>query len=165
MTTFNPAEYLVDARALTLKNPWAHLIAHHEKRVENRSWMPWESVDRLLIHAGKGWDRESLYWINGRWGIEPVGVVESAVVAVADLAFACDSARRSESLVVRCPCGPWAFPGQCHWNLTNILTLPEPVPCAGRQGLWRPAPEVVAAVADQLAQLNEEKTDELPTSL
>lgn len=45
--------------ALTLINPWAHLIVHHGKDVENRTWMPPQGVDWLFIHAGKGWCRWS----------------------------------------------------------------------------------------------------------
>jgi hypothetical protein len=76
-------------------------------------------------------------------------VVTSAIVAVADLAFACDTSRWTNHIA--CPCGQWAMPGQCHWNLTNVRALPEPVPCRGRQGLWRPDETVRVAVEQQLA--------------
>nr|WP_221374364.1 hypothetical protein [Actinoplanes polyasparticus] len=131
---------LRDAHAITLKNPWAHLIAHYGKDVENRSWMPWDGVHTLLIHAGKGWDR-------GPATAECIGEPHtSAIVAVADLSFACDTSRHSDT--VRCGCGEWAMPGQCHWRLTNVRALRSPVPANGRQGLWQPTSQTLAEVAE-----------------
>ena len=137
---------LTGARALTLLNPWAHLIAHYGKNVENRTWMPHAGVDRLYIHAGKGWEDSEL---GDMWQDTAEAITTSAIVAVADLAFACNTSR--DVPVLACGCDPnWAMPGHCHWNLTNILALPEPVPCRGAQGLWTPAPVIVEAVAAQL---------------
>lgn len=132
---------LRDPHAITLKNPWAHLIAHRGKDVENRSWMPHAGVDQLLIHAGKGWDEVD--------GVSRDGVITSAIVAVADLAFACNTSRYV--LVPHCGCGIWARGEQCHWKLANIVALPEPVPAVGRQGLWRPDRTTLEAVRVQLA--------------
>jgi hypothetical protein len=131
---------LAGAYALTLKNPWAHLIAHRGKHVENRSWMPHAHVNTLLIHAGKGWDEVE--------GVAFDGLTTSAIVAVADLAFACSASRCA--LVPQCGCGIWARGEQCHWNLTNVVSLPEPVAASGRQGLWRPDLATLAAVRAQL---------------
>jgi len=136
---------LVDVPALTLLNPWAHLVAHHGKRVENRTWMPPELLDRFLIHAGKGWDNGP---IGNEWRDSTERITASAIVAVARLAHGCNSSRWSDTL--RCGCGIWAMAGQCHWVLNEVIVLPEPVPCSGRQGLWRPSPDVAAAVAAQL---------------
>lgn len=139
MNTIPPR--LLTAYAITLKNPWAHLIAHYGKDIENRSWMPWEGVDTLLIHAGKSWDHQ---WLRTD-GPQPY---TSAIVAVADLAFACNASLHRDAIV--CACGPSAQPGQCHWKLANVRALAAPVPANGRQGLWRPSPDDLAAVARQL---------------
>lgn len=140
---------LTDVPALTLLNPWAHLVAHYGKNVENRTWMPHDGVWRLLIHAGKGWDRAAETDIFLRVG-DLDGVQPSAILAVADLAHACRASRYRETVV--CECGEWAQPGQCHWRLANVRPLAEPVPAVGRQGLWRPSPEVLAAVERVLAR-------------
>jgi hypothetical protein len=137
---------LTGVPALTLRNPWAHLIAHYGKDVENRSWMPHEGVWRLLIHAGKGFDRLPDFMRTGDWGDPHT----CAIVAVADLAFACNASRWRDTVV--CGCGEWAQPSQCHWNLVNVRALPEPVPAVGRQGLWRPSADVRAAIEKQLAE-------------
>jgi hypothetical protein len=139
---------LTGAPALTLRLPWAHLIAFHGKNVENRGWMPPEHVHRLLVHSGKGWDRDAEQMLRDR-NLDIDGVQPSAIVAVADLAFACDTSRTTPTVV--CACGEWAMAGQCHWNLANVHYLPDPVPAKGRQGLWRPAPNILAAVERQLA--------------
>ena len=39
-------------KAITISQPWAHLIVRGEKRVENRTW-PTEHRGPLAIHAGK----------------------------------------------------------------------------------------------------------------
>jgi hypothetical protein len=132
---------LRDPQVITLKNPWAHLIAHAGKDVENRTWMPHPGVDQLLIHAGKGWDEVG--------AVEFDGLTTSAIVAVADLSFACSASRWSP--LKRCQCSTWAMNGQCHWNLANVVALPEPVAARGRQGLWRPDAWTFDAVREQLA--------------
>jgi len=38
--------------ALTILQPWATLIAHGPKRIENREWKPPRTLDWLAIHAG-----------------------------------------------------------------------------------------------------------------
>jgi hypothetical protein len=140
---------LTDVPALTLLNPWAHLIAHYGKNIENRTWMPPEHVYRLLIHAGKAWDDNAAAWVHNTFGIDLDGTQPSAIVAVVDLAHACNASRWNDRLACECN-RDWAMPGQCHWNLANVRALPEPVPTKGRQGLWYPPADVLAAVGRQL---------------
>jgi hypothetical protein len=139
---------LTDVPALTLLNPWADLIAYGGKNVENRSWMPPDSVWRLLIHAGKGWAKAADWMPYAQRDVD--GVTASAIVAVADLAHACRASRWRDTVV--CGCGKWAQPVQCHWCLGKVWALPEPVPAVGRQGLWRPTPDIRAAVELQLGR-------------
>lgn len=50
-------------KALSIKQPWAWLIANGYKDIENRNW--WTSFrGELLIHAGKSLDREGLEWVK-----------------------------------------------------------------------------------------------------
>lgn len=47
-------------RVLTVKQPWASLIASGIKRIENRSRKPPAAIatgERFAIHAGMGWDK------------------------------------------------------------------------------------------------------------
>lgn len=123
---------MTEVRALTIRQPWAALIAHDDKRVENRTWgTGWRG--QLLIHAAKTADPVERH-------SDPVtgDQVRSAIVATATLAdcHVCDGG-----------CSLWAEPGRFHWVLTGVRALAVPVPCRGALGLWRPAPELAAAVA------------------
>lgn len=40
-------------KALSIRQPWAHLIIHHGKDIENRSWHT-KLRGRFLVHAAKG---------------------------------------------------------------------------------------------------------------
>lgn len=167
-----------EMRALTVKQPWAFAIANGGKDVENRSWQPPCTLDLLAIHAGarSGWDLDGeanplvqVAWsrfigpvssLNRRMGTQNVtlnrnnhGIPFGAIVAVAEVPtchfdgncwlfpkFDEDSGR----------CSPWAARGQWHWQLANVRPLPDPVPCRGMLGLWRPPDDVEKAVREQL---------------
>ncbi|WP_297827689.1 ASCH domain-containing protein [Mycobacterium sp.] len=114
---------MTDVRALTIRQPWAALIAHGTKRVENRTWgTAWRGT--LLIHAGKSADPHP----DGVARVDGTGV-RSAIVAVATLAdiHVCDG-----------ECSSWAEPGRHHWVLSDVRPVVEPVPCKGALGLWHP---------------------------
>ena len=51
-------------RALSIKQPWADLIAYGHKNIENRTWKaPKDMIgERFLIHAAKGVDDH--FWFN-----------------------------------------------------------------------------------------------------
>lgn len=52
-------------KALSIRQPWAHLILHGGKDIENRSW-PTNVRGRVLIHAGDQLDEDGLAWLQGR---------------------------------------------------------------------------------------------------
>lgn len=147
--------HLLDVRALTLLNPWAHAVAHLGKNVENRSWQPPESVDQILIHAAQRWDRRGLRELtDAGHDIDTATTPTGAIVAVVDLAWVCDtSARKGDRGRRSCGCSSWAIPGLIHWNLGTVWTLTEPVPCSGRQRLWRPSQNLVDQVREQVAHV------------
>jgi hypothetical protein len=125
------------ARALTLQNPWAWAICHAGKPVENRTWAAPESLDWLLIHAGKAHDPDGPGFTKAMgFNVPPAGkLATSAIVAIARLGHVCNSGLRGAH---NC-CGPWAANGQFHWRLDeDVLVLDRPVPATGRLGLWRP---------------------------
>lgn len=138
---------LAGVPALTLLNPWGLAITRYGKNVENRGWPPPPNLTRFLIHAGKGSDPDGMAHLRSVGYEDALAhVVPSAIVAVADLNGCCRLAVRGRD----CPCGRWAAARQFHWKLTNVVPLPEPVPCRGAQRLWRPAPDVIDAVAEAL---------------
>lgn len=126
-------------KALTILQPYAHLIAVGEKPIENRHW-PTQYRGPLLIHAGKG--RSMLD--EG----DPADMAFGAVVAIAQLAQ-CFKLDRLWP--------PSYEPLQKHehangpfcWILENVCRLETPVPARGAQGLWVPDAQLVAAVFKQ----------------
>lgn len=60
MASNSPTETL---KTLSIRQPWAWLIAHGYKDVENRSW-PTKVRGEFLIHAGLSFDKEGYAWVH-----------------------------------------------------------------------------------------------------
>lgn len=88
-------------------------------------------------------DRGRLYRQRCKHHIERA-VPYGAIVAVAVIE---DVIRASESRPHPLRESPW-FVGPNGWVLSDVVRLPEPVPCRGQQGLWLPEPRVVDAVRE-----------------
>lgn len=125
---------------LTLWQPWAWAVAHGSKRIENRPWRPWPSIvgKLLAIHAAAKVDvvdeEYAAEWICARTGlVVPAAstLPRGAIVAVARVTGS-----------VAASSDPW-FVGPFGWQLDQVVALPTPLPCRGRQGLW-PVPDEVA---------------------
>lgn len=167
--------------AVTLWPEWGWAFAALDKEVENRGWMHWLPPGTpVAIHAGAhiggrpgrtardegmaalvtmarraGWQIVGPTWRLGSSSLTAskpgrpsvwIGgprVQRSAVVAVAVLA---DGLRPDQEQ-------GWAVPGTRHWWCSTVQSLPRPVPCSGRQGLWRLPEDVDARVREQLGQL------------
>ncbi len=129
---------------LTLTQPWAHVVVHHDKRIENRKWAPpaWAIGKRLYEE-----DTAAELWTKWRVSVPtkrqiPLGaVVGTALLTgylVGDFGKSYDQKR---------PCPPdqvrWFF-GPYGWLLDEVKALPEPIPCSGALGLWCLPPDVLA---------------------
>lgn len=125
-------------KALTIKQPYAGAIAHQTKRVENRSWKLPEKHEgaRILIHAGAKPDKWAVVY-------GPRLDVYSAVVAVATIT-GCHFDNGNQVC-----CSYWAQPDRYHWELADVIALPEPVPAKGALSFWTPNEETVNAVLRQ----------------
>jgi len=112
-------------KALTICQPFAHLIAIGAKPIENREW-PTRYRGPLAIHAGK-----SRNWLDLDDEADYPGMAFGAVVAIATLY---DCVRLADLPVLLAghqhAYGPWC------WLLKDIRRLPTPVECRGAQGLW-----------------------------
>lgn len=124
-------------KALTIRQPWAWMILHAGKDVENRTW-PTAYRGPLLIHAASGCTQEE-YFDGADYAREVLreqpqytGLVlpgrsvleRGGIVGVADL-VGCAWGLRS----------PWSAPGQYQWVLRDARPVPF-VPCRGQLGLW-----------------------------
>ena len=119
-------------RAISVRQPWAWLLIHGTKDVENREFAtPYRG--QLAIHAGAAMAREG--WEGVRSfvaGFDPVladcipppcELIRGAVIGTMVLR---DCVLRDKS--------PW-FRGPVGWMLSNPESC-DPVPAKGRLGLW-----------------------------
>lgn len=167
-------------KALILRHPWPFTVAYLGKDTENRDWddrllelfgLPELVGHQIAIHGGaapkrgknQGW-RELLAGITACHTMLGGELPEQAaqylaqhipegqhipaehfilpgVVAVATVA---GYSRASGST--------WAIEGQLHIELSDVITLREPVACPGAQGFWNLPPVIEQAVMAQVQQ-------------
>lgn len=130
--------------ALTVHQPWAHLIAHDTKRIENREWEPpRELVGRhFAIHAAVEPRTKKACAELADLAAENLVPLEDlaygAVVAVVRLA----GVLRSEP-PLSSPHSVW-WTGPVGWALDDVVALERPIPCKGQRKLWSMPEEIVA---------------------
>lgn len=124
-------------RALTVRQPYAHLIATGQKRIETRSW-PTHHRGALAIHAALGaWPHPT----GGGLTDLPRGAVVAVCTLETVIRF---PARRAElrALVRRHSGAPremeygYFGAGRYGWVLRDARPLAVPVPARGRLMLW-----------------------------
>lgn len=131
-------------KALTIRQPWAWLITHGPKRIENREWGT-AYRGPLLIHAAKGMTRAELW--QAQMFVDsfdedlthriPTSLARGAIVGVAELV---------DIIEPDSPCPDEWYTGGFGWMLANVRALTDPIPFKGALGLWTPPAEVVALV-------------------
>jgi ASCH domain len=151
--------------ALTLRQPWASLIARGGKLFETRTWAPPVSLigQRIAIHAGRaaiplGLSREERTAIHFGLGTDDLATLpRGAVLCTAKLvgayrvASVCadtNEIKLDGRVVGSQPLHGYIVPaaerlvgdvlaGYWLWRLLDVQQLEPPVPVNGRQGLWR----------------------------
>jgi hypothetical protein len=115
-------------RALTIRQPWAWAILSAGKRIENRTWKPpeWAVGSVIALHAGGVLEEEGAALLRRRGFAVPDELPRAAIVGTARIAG-----------VITAPVDdPW-WEGPVGWVLSEVMQLPEPIPCPGKQGLWK----------------------------
>lgn len=121
-------------KAITIKQPWASLIVHGIKDIENRSWRT-DFRGRVLIHSSAKGDiakfgclqpNQRLKVLNtpmGRIGFNylPFGSIIGSVEIV-------DCVQNHPSI--------WADKGVYNWVLANPVLFKKPIPAKGRLSFW-----------------------------
>lgn len=134
-------------RAITVCQPYAHLIAIGEKPIENRTWST-PFTGELAIHAGKSRD-----WLAV--DDDTTGMAFGAIVAVVRM-VACKakpdrvipSWRQWAHLFHHEHAqGPWCF------ILEDVRRLPRPIACRGAQGFWDVPADVERSVRAQIERV------------
>ena len=122
-------------KVLTIKQPWATLIMQGDKRFEFRSWQTKYRGD-LLIHAGKGIDKEALKRLAKYLPDEiPLGKILGKVTLV-DCVKMCPEFK--DMLLKENPdiYTKSSFQENYGWQVENVNAFDEPIEAKGHLSLW-----------------------------
>lgn len=120
--------YDVHMRALTIRQPWAGLIALGVKDVENRTWRAPDDLigGRFAIHAGRWDDDQRVDGLDVDTSHE-LAHTRGYVIATVRLVDVVDD-----------HWSRWAARGMWHWVLEDARIVADPPFRRGQQGLWTP---------------------------
>lgn len=123
-------------KVLTIKQPWATLIAEGYKEYEFRTWNT-KFRGELLIHAGKGIDREAMKRFEYLNLSYPTGAI-IAKVRVSDCIIVDDYLReeleRKDKIVYRNVIMDKTWNGYA-FKIENVQKI-KPIDINGKLGLW-----------------------------
>ena len=122
-------------KVLTIKQPWATLIMQGDKRFEFRSWQTKYRGD-LLIHAGKGIDKEAMKRLTKYLPDEiPFGKILGKVTLV-DCVKMCPEFK--DMLLKENPdiYTKSSFQENYGWQVENVMVFDEPIDAKGNLSLW-----------------------------
>ena len=118
-------------KALSIRQPWAWLIVHRHKDIENRNW-PTKFRGPVLIHASKGMTRDeyaAAFATAEEQGIELPPFEDLPRGGIVGQATIADCVQAHAS--------PWFF-GDYGFVLADAEPLPF-CPCKGRLGFFSPS--------------------------
>ena len=127
-----------DVKVLVVRQPWAWLIVHGFKDIENRSWKT-RYRGKLLIQASanlpsKDHLEEDRRWVKKRGVKLPEELETGGIVGKVELVDCVDRSRSK-----------W-FEGPIGWVLTKPKRLPF-MPLKGRLGLFNPPLKIIRQLA------------------
>lgn len=122
-------------KVLTIKQPWATLIMQGDKRFEFRSWQTKYRGD-LLIHAGKGIDKEAMKRVAKYLPDEiPLGKILGKVTLV-DCIRMCPEfkemlLKENSDIYTKS-----SFSENFGWQVEDVQVFDEPIEAKGHLSLW-----------------------------
>ncbi len=120
-------------KALSVRQPFAYLIVHGVKTIENRTW-PTAFRGRIYIHASKSFDYDGFNWLCRNYQL--IGHLDPEVWAA--LALYPPQGIVGEVDIVDCITqsdNPW-FTGKFGWVLSHPVAYDQPIPYKGKLGLF-----------------------------
>ena len=122
-------------KVLTIKQPWATLIMQRYKRFEFRSWQTKYRGD-LLIHAGKGIDKEAIKRLKKYLPKElPLGKILGKVTLVDCVKmspeFKEELLKENRDIYTKS-----SFQENYGWQIDNVQVFEEPIEAKGHLSLW-----------------------------
>jgi hypothetical protein len=140
-------------KALSVRQPWAGLIAAGTKDVENRGRQT-QHRGLIAIHASLRPDEDAHYlphvrsWYkNAAHHTKTIAEMQGVILAVAEL----DGCHQAGTTTVAC-CPPWGEPFHganraWHWRLRDVRPI-TPIPARGQLGLWNVPDDITARITD-----------------
>ena len=150
--------------AFTCTGSYAILILCGIKRTENRSAWPEPREGRAVISCSKSFCKEEygqfIAWASANLPAEDFEKLPSwcevkdwpgKIVGLCDYKVRERTGRET-----------WDEGYQYWWDLSNVVRLPEPIPCRGNVGMWQMPPELAAKVetAAQALEVRIETADD-----
>ncbi|MFG2878863.1 hypothetical protein ACGFYU_28330 [Streptomyces sp. NPDC048337] len=129
-------------RGISIRQPYAACILAGAKTVENRP-ARWRT-GWVLLHTSKTIDRTALRTPLVDRTIRDRQLVTGSVVGIARITD-CHQDPAGAPL-----CSEWAFQDAWHLVLADVQELPLPVPARGQVVPWKPTPDLLARVFQQL---------------
>ena len=122
-------------KVLTIKQPWATLIIQGDKRFEFRSWQT-KYRGELLIHAGKGIDKEAVKRLAKYLPEElPSGKILGKVELVDCIKMSSNFKKlllnENKDIYTKS-----SFSENYGWQLDNVEVFKYPIPAKGKLSLW-----------------------------
>lgn len=121
-------------KVLTVKEPWASLIAHGYKEYEFRTWKT-NYRGELYIHAGKSFEKENQVLVELFHLLPEKG----KIIARAKLVDCIPVTEEfEESLIKKNPevYGRSKGRGGYAWKLEEVELLERPISCNGKLSIW-----------------------------
>lgn len=157
-------------KALTVKQPYAELLAVGAKKYETRS-KPAKYRGPIAIHAGKDTlsyavlmtettvVSDSGAWHKRRDAIRAAldaanlwDIAFGAIIAYADIVNCYPVEDVKDLTENERMFGDWT-PGRYAWEIAHVVRLPTPIPCKGQLGLWNVSPMIYDRITS-IAELN-----------
>lgn len=122
-------------KVLTIKQPWATLIIQGDKRFEFRSWQT-KYRGELLIHAGKGIDKEAVKRLEKYLPNElPFGKILGKVRLVDCIKISPEFKEKllkeNSDIYTKS-----SFQENYGWKLEDVEVFDEPIDAKGHLSLW-----------------------------
>ena len=122
-------------KVLTIKQPWATLIMQKDKRFEFRSWKT-KYRGELLIHAGKGIDKEAVNRLSKYLPDElPLGKILGKVT-LADCIKCDDKFKEACMKENKDVYAESSFDETYAWELNNVEVFDIPIEAKGKLSFW-----------------------------
>ena len=122
-------------KVLTIKQPWATLIMQEDKRFEFRSWQT-KYRGELLIHAGKGIDKESMERLAK---YIPKDMPTGKILGKVTLVDCVKMSQEFKEILLNENKDIYtdsSFKENYGWKLENVEVFKEPIEAKGKLSLW-----------------------------